>query len=56
MPKGQHSGNRAQKSGLARVAGSGQGKHPAQAKKHVPQKVVQKSGNVTTTKSTKKSS
>lgn len=53
-PKGQHGGNRSQKSGLARVAGAKGGRqHTEQGKPHVPQKVI-RAGKVTKTKSTKK--
>jgi len=54
MPKGQHGGNRAKKTGLARLAGATGGKrHVEQGKPHVPQKVI-RAGKVTKTKSTKK--
>lgn len=54
MPKGKHGGNRARKTGLARLAGATGGKqHAEQEKPHVPQKVI-RGGKVTKTQSTKK--
>lgn len=53
MPKGKHSGNRARKTGLARLAGATGKQHAEQEKPHVPQKVI-RGGKVTKTQSTKK--